>query len=131
MKKYIALFETDEKGGYNVVFPDLAGLTSAGDTYEEAVRNAHDALAFYAEDVKKMPKPRTLEQIKSGWPDWNEWEHNYAFTIGFVDLLPSVAKTKRINITIDERLLNKIDKVSNNRSEFISNSVRKMFNIAA
>lgn len=131
MKQYIALFESDGHGGYGVVFPDLPGLTSAGDTYDDAVRNAHQALAFYADDEPDMPVPRTLEQIKQTWPDWKTWAKEYDFTVGIVDLLPTPVRNRRINITMDDFLLRRIDMVSHNRSEFISNAVRGTLGLGA
>ena len=38
MKNYIALFESTGKGGYGVMFPDVPGVVTAGDTFEEALR---------------------------------------------------------------------------------------------
>ena len=43
-KEYIALFEYDDEAGYGVVFPDLPGCFSAGDDYDDAMRNAYEAL---------------------------------------------------------------------------------------
>lgn len=129
MKKYVALFEFGENS-VGVVFPDLPGLTSVGDNYADAVRNAHEALSLYADGEKRMPAPRTLEQIKSEWADWGEWEKEYEFTVGLVDLLPLKAKNKRINITLPEDLLNRIDSITDNRSGFIDSALRAALNIA-
>ena len=35
---------------------------------------AHEALSSHTEGEKKIPKPRTLEQIRKTWEDWKEWE---------------------------------------------------------
>ncbi|MBE6457552.1 MAG: hypothetical protein E7011_01970 [Alphaproteobacteria bacterium] len=124
MKKYVALFEFGENS-VGVVFPDLPGLTSAGDNFDDAFKNAHEALSLYADGEKNMPKPRTLEQIKEQWPDWQEWKDNYEFTAGIVDLVPLSTKSKRINITLPEDLLYRIDNITNNRSGFIDSAVRR------
>lgn len=124
MKKYVALFEFGENS-VGVVFPDLPGLTSAGDNFDDAMRNAHEALSLYADGEKNMPKPRTLEQIKAEWPDWQEWKDNYEFTAGIVDLFPLKAKTKRINLRLPEDLLCRIDNVTSNRSGFIDSAIRR------
>lgn len=124
MKKYVALFEFGENS-VGVVFPDLPGLTSAGDNFDDAMRNAHEALSLYADGENDMPKPRTLEQIKSEWPDWQEWKNNYEFTVGIVDLLPLKAKNKRINIILPEDILYRIDNITSNRSGFIDSAVRQ------
>ena len=42
MKKYIALFEMNNDG-VGVVFPDIPGLFSAGDNFQTAQKNAHEA----------------------------------------------------------------------------------------
>ena len=127
MKQYIALFETDERAStVGVVFPDLPGCISVGDDYEDAVRMAHEALALYADGNDHMPKPRTLEQIKTEWEDWAEWEKGYSFTFGYVALLPIKGQAKRVNVMIDETLLSRIDIVTKNRSAFLAEAARKM-----
>src|SRR3569833_1554860 len=45
MAGYIALVHKDEGTSYGVSFPDVPGCISAGDTFEEAVANAVQALA--------------------------------------------------------------------------------------
>ena len=50
-------------------FPDLPGCFSAGDDIDDALRNAHEALALYAEAEAKegraLPKPRSISALKS------------------------------------------------------------------
>ena len=129
MKNYIALFEENGKGGYGVVFPDFPGCISAGSTYQEAVRMAHEALSLHTEEEKRLPKPRTLEQIKKTWKDWQEWEKDGNFVVGYVSLLPFTMKNKRVNIVLNERLLAHIDAVAKNRSEFITKAVEKVLGL--
>jgi len=128
MKSYIALFEMND-GCVGVVFPDLPGLISAGDNFQDAQRNAYEALALYADNEKKLPKPRNLEQIKREWPDWKDWEKNYNFIVGLIDLLPIKQKSKRVNITLSTDLLARIDSVTDNRSGFIDSALRTMLKI--
>ncbi len=40
-----------EDGGYLALFPTLPGCQTWGDTYEDAVRNAEEALAVYVETL--------------------------------------------------------------------------------
>jgi len=121
MLQYIALIEQGDDG-YGVVFPDLPGIVSAGDTFDKAFRNAHEVLAHFS-NISELPKPRTFEQIKETWDDWNEWERECNFVVSLISLLPIGDKTKRINITINERLLTRVDAVASNRSEFISSAL--------
>ena len=45
MAGYIALVHKDAGTSYGVSFPDVPGCVSAGDTFEDAVANAGEALA--------------------------------------------------------------------------------------
>ena len=47
--QYVALFE-EEKHGFSVTFPDFPECTSFGEDLDEAVDNAHEALAMFVED---------------------------------------------------------------------------------
>jgi predicted RNase H-like HicB family nuclease len=125
MKRYIALIEEGEDN-YSVLFPDVPGVITVGDTYEETIRNAHEALAFHLEDAEGLPSSRTLPQIKETWEGWPEWQRDGNFTVAYIDLLPAQPKRRRINITIDENLLAYIDKRTHNRSEFIAKAVESV-----
>ncbi|WP_319467364.1 type II toxin-antitoxin system HicB family antitoxin [uncultured Pseudodesulfovibrio sp.] len=46
--KYVALFEK-EKQGFGVTFPDFPGCSTFGEDLNEAVDQAHEALALYVE----------------------------------------------------------------------------------
>ena len=58
----------DEGTSYGVSFPDLPGCISAGDTFEEAVASAGEALAGHLALMRAaggvIPQPRTFEQLK-------------------------------------------------------------------
>jgi predicted RNase H-like HicB family nuclease len=45
MVGYIALVHKDEGTSYGVSFPDVPGCISAGDTFDDAIENAAEALA--------------------------------------------------------------------------------------
>lgn len=53
MKFNIILTEADE-GGYNVTIPALDGCFTEGDTEQEAVSNAKEAIQCYLEGLKKL-----------------------------------------------------------------------------
>jgi predicted RNase H-like HicB family nuclease len=67
MKTYYAIVHKDEDSAVGVVFPDLPGCFTAGDTYDKAIANAHVALRLYAEAERdagrQLPKPRTFEAL--------------------------------------------------------------------
>jgi predicted RNase H-like HicB family nuclease len=65
---YIALVHKDKGTSYGVSFPDVPGCISAGDTFEEAIANASEALAGHLAimeaDGDVIPNARTLEELK-------------------------------------------------------------------
>lgn len=46
------VFEPQDEGGYYVYAPDLPGLHTEGDTLDEAVVNAEEALALYVDGLR-------------------------------------------------------------------------------
>ena len=50
MPYYIALIHKDADSSYGVSFPDLPGVVTAGDSIDEAMQHAAEALEFAAED---------------------------------------------------------------------------------
>lgn len=58
---YPAIFTKESIGGYSIRFPQLDGCFSQGDTFEEALRMAADAMALYLfsleEDGETIPAP--------------------------------------------------------------------------
>ena len=77
---------------------------------------------------KPLPPPRTLEETRAGWEGWAEWERQYKFYITKIALYPLKPVTWKFNISLDERLARKVDRVTNNRSAFIANAVENMLN---
>ena len=68
MAGYIALVHKDKDTSYGVSFPDVPGCISAGDTFEEAIANAAEALAGHfamlRADGDRIPRPRTIEALR-------------------------------------------------------------------
>lgn len=67
MKTYFAILHKDRDSAVGVVFPDLPGCFSAGDSYDEAIRNAEQALRLYAGAESKagrmLPEPRSFDAL--------------------------------------------------------------------
>ena len=68
MASYIALVHKNEGTSYGVSFPDVPGCVSAGDTFEQAVANAAEALAGHLALMKAdgdpIPAPRSYDALK-------------------------------------------------------------------
>lgn len=52
--KFHIILESAEEGGFNVIVPALAGCFTQGDTEEEAIANAKEAIACYMEGLEKL-----------------------------------------------------------------------------
>lgn len=59
--KYLINLEKNENGVYTVTVPALPGCITQGDTWEEAVANAQEAILGYIETLKELGKPIPLE----------------------------------------------------------------------
>jgi predicted RNase H-like HicB family nuclease len=102
---YIALIHKEESSDYGVSFPDFPGCISAGETLEQAKKNAQEAVIGHINILKEMkkqvPAPSTLEEIMSN-PENRS-------AIAFLVEVPS-HHTVRINITLPEDVLSIIDR---------------------
>lgn len=122
---YPAIIEGGD-GSFGVVFPDLDGCVSAGDSLQEAARNAEEALALHlsgmAEDDEPIPKPRSLDQVP---PDPGIEEA--ARILVRVDV-PS--RSTDLIISMDEVLLSQVDRTASergmSRSTFLSEAARRV-----
>jgi len=69
MTHYIAIVEEEEGKATGVWFPDLPGCVSAGDTLDEAMQNAAEALELWAqamiESGQTIPPPRSLADLNA------------------------------------------------------------------
>ena len=52
--KFNVILEKDIDSGYNVTVPALDGCFTQGETIEEALANAHEAIICYLEGLEKV-----------------------------------------------------------------------------
>jgi predicted RNase H-like HicB family nuclease len=69
MPYYVAIAEdAGAERAVGIWFPDLPGCFSAGNDVDEALRNAQEALALYAESQAKggrtLPAPRAVSALR-------------------------------------------------------------------
>lgn len=69
MSHYVAIVEdAGPDKAIGLWFPDLPGCFSAGDTVDEALLNANEAVSLYAESLakegKQLPRPRTVAALR-------------------------------------------------------------------
>ena len=101
-------------GGVSV--PDLPGCFSAGATLDEALDEAIEAIECHLEglllDGEPVPSPQTLEHHQSN-PDYADGV--WAFVT--IDVTKLSGKTRRVNITLPERVLSLMDKYATEHGE--------------
>jgi len=106
--------------GYSVYFPDLPGCTSAGQTIDEAVLGAEEALTGHllvsARHNEEVGHPTSLNDIARD-PEVDE-------VARILVRAEAPGKAVRLNITLDEGLVAAIDKVAKNRSGFLADAAR-------
>lgn len=76
MKYLIAIEAGDATHAFGVVVPDLPGCFSAGDTLEEAIHNAREAIVLWLEttieDGGEVPAPLPSSQHRAN-PEFTGW----------------------------------------------------------
>ena len=113
------------KGAYGVSFPDFPGCVSGGKSMSEALSRAPQTLASHIEALLDegfdLPEIRELDVIRL--------DQTLAEDLADAALVAAVevelpGKTSRLNITMDERLVARIDKrareLGESRSGFLS-----------
>ena len=62
------VFAPQQEGGFHVYAPDLPGLHSQGDTLEEAIANASEALELYVEGLREDDQPLDFGVVRRKFP---------------------------------------------------------------
>ena len=106
MRNYIGLIHKQVDSDYGVSFPDFPGVITAGSTLDDARRMAEDALSFHAEglleDGEALPDPLSLEAVMA------DPENRDGVAI-LVPLRTPAGKAVRINVTLPEEVLERVD----------------------
>ena len=130
MANYIATVHKDPKSDFGVSFPDFPGCITAGSTIDEAKDMAHDALSLHIkgmlEDGEIIPTPSKLEDIMDD-PHYSD-----AVAILVVSVFEAKPRSIRVNITVPEDMLRKIDNVAKkrgmSRSSFLVHAAQNAIN---
>ncbi|MBN1314805.1 MAG: type II toxin-antitoxin system HicB family antitoxin [Anaerolineales bacterium] len=114
--RYPVVIHKDPDSDYGVTVPDLPGCFSAGDTLDDALHNVVEAIECHIEgmlmDGESIPTPKSVE-THQGNPD--HVDGIWAFVS--VDITKLSGKTRRVNITLPERILNLMDKYAAEHGE--------------
>lgn len=116
MRFPIVIEPGNDTHAYGVVVPDLPGCFSAGDTLDEAIANAPEAILLHLEDLldrgQPLPEPKPLERHRSN-PEFADW----LWAVVDVDLNALSDKAERVNITLPHRVLRAVDSYAKRHGE--------------
>ena len=116
MNYVVAIEPGDKKHAFGVAVPDLPGCFSAGDTLDDAIANAREAVELWLETViddgQPVPEPLPLatHQANAEFAGW-------IWAVVGVDLASLSDKVERVNITLPARVLRRIDQAAKQAGE--------------
>ena len=124
--RYSIVIHKDPNSDYGVTIPDLPGCFSAGSTIEEAINMAQEAAECHIEglliDAEPIPTPNDIEVHRNN-PEFREG----FWALVEIDISKLSLKSKRINITMPERLIRTVDQYAKrygaSRSGLLSEAV--------
>lgn len=106
--RYPVVIHKDKDSDFGVTVPDIPGCFSAGETMDEALLMAQEAIECHLEglliDGDVVPVPTAIENHQK-----NKEFKSGVWAVGEIDISKLSVKSKRINITMPERLINTVD----------------------
>lgn len=122
----VAIEPGDAEHAFGVVVPDLEGAFSAGDTFEEALANASEAIQLQLEALldegKPLPAPTKDLAALAKRPEFAGWL--WAMVPINIEQLDN--EVERVNVSIPRRVLKSIDaaakRAGETRSAFLATS---------
>ena len=130
--KYPIVIHKDSDSDYGVTFPDIPGCFSAGSSIEEAIRMAQEAAECHIEGLLLESEPIPMPS------DVDVYEKDPAYQNGIwalieIDMGKLSLKSKRVNITMPERLLRIVDqyakKSGTSRSGLLAQAISEYMTI--
>ncbi len=104
----LAIETGDSRHAHGGVVPDLPGCFSAGDTLDDALTNAQEAILLHLEGLldegQPVPEPGDIERLRR-----KREFRNWTWAVVDVDLSQLGDKAARINITLPQRILRAVD----------------------
>lgn len=127
MRFLIAIEPGTKTTSFGVVVPDLPGCFSAGDTLDDAMNNAREAIDLWCESVIEdggdVPIAKPLAEHQAD-PDFAGW----IWAVAEVPVERFFGPAEKINVTLPRLLLAKIDDYARShgesRSGFLAEAAR-------
>lgn len=134
MKSYYIAVVHEENGNFGVSFPDLPGCITAGESLGEALDHALEALAMHIEGMQEdgidIPTPSEPSVVRDKALKDGEY-----YTLAPIPVNIESGLAKRINITLNEHLIERIDALAKakglKRSAFIAQACKNVLHDSA
>lgn len=110
-KYYIAIADRlPGESNWSITFPDFPGVTSVAEKFADVMRQAKDALATAVEDMEQDGEALPPSVEDDVLPDYDRGAFHDPRTL----LVPveTAGRALRVNVSLDEGLLARIDDVS-------------------
>lgn len=121
MTNYIGLIRKDADSDFSVDFPDFPGCVSASGTLDEARAMGSEALNFHIEGMREdgdiLPEPSSLEEVMA--------DQDNREAVAFLASVTEPEKSVRVNVTLPVSVLDRIARVSKNRSGFLAEAAQE------
>ena len=126
MRYPIAIEPGDEVQAFGVVVPDLPGCFSAGDTLDEALSNAEEAVVAWIDAMldreEAIPQSSSIDSLRAAHPEFAGW----VWAVVSVDPARLDDKIERVNITLPRRVLARLDAAARAAGETRSGYIAKI-----
>jgi len=127
--RFVLALHTDDGIRYGVTVPDLPGCFSAGDTFDEAVERAYEAIDTHVEQLiqqgDELPPMRSLAEHQAN-PDLA----GAVWVVVDAPVERYFGPAEKINITVPALLLRHIDEYARahgeSRSGFLTRAAQKI-----
>jgi predicted RNase H-like HicB family nuclease len=126
MRYPIAIEPGNETTAWGVVAPDLPGCFSAGDTLEEAMIQAEDAITAWIATTldagEDIPSPSSIDALRAAHPELEGW----VWALVKVDPAMLDETLERVNISLPRRVLHRLDALARDAGETRSGLIARM-----
>ena len=125
MRYPISIEPGDHARAWGVVVPDLPGCFSAGDTLDEAIEQAREAIVLHLDglldDGEDIPPPRPVSEHQ-GRPEFAGW----IWAVVEIDPAMLDNQVERVNITLPRRVLSRLDRAARAAGETRSGYIARL-----
>ena len=126
MRYPVAIEPGTDAAAWGVIVPDLPGCFSAGDTLEEAMIQAEDAITGWIEtaldDGQAIPASSPVEALRTAHPEFEGW----LWALVKVDPAMLDNTLERVNISLPRRVLHRLDARARSAGETRSGFIARM-----